>query len=109
MKLAEISENSKTKSEANCFATYEFENFEFLLDMTIWYNILFAINLVSKNLQSKNMHIDVVIEQLNDLLSIFEKYREYRFASTMIFFKKIIFQIKIEPKFYDKCIIYRKK
>ena len=77
--------------------------------MIIWYNILFAVNLVSKNLQSKNMHIDVAIEQLKSLLSIFKKYREYRFASTMIFFKKIIFEIKIEPKFYDKCIIYRKK
>ena len=28
--------------------------------MTIWYDILFAINSVSKNLQSKDMHINVL-------------------------------------------------
>ena len=44
MELAEVSEDPKTKSEANCLATYELENFEFLLDMTIWYDILFAVN-----------------------------------------------------------------
>ena len=62
MKLAEVSKNLKTKSEANCLAIYELKNFKFLLDITIWYDILFAVNSVSKNLQSKDMHIDVVIE-----------------------------------------------
>jgi hypothetical protein len=49
LKLAKTSEDHKTKSEANCLATYEIESFEFLLSMTIWYDILFAVNIVSKN------------------------------------------------------------
>ncbi|KAM3750799.1 hypothetical protein ACB098_04G061300 [Castanea mollissima] len=49
----------KTKGEADCLATYELESFEFLLGMTIWYDILFAVNSISKNLQSKDMHIDI--------------------------------------------------
>ena len=44
--------------------------------MTILYNILFAINFVSKNSQSKDMHIDVVIDQLKGLNSYFKGYRE---------------------------------
>lgn len=40
-------------------ATHELEDFEFLLGMNIRYNILFAVNSVSKILQSKDMHIDV--------------------------------------------------
>jgi len=44
------------------FTTYELENFEFLLGMTIWYDILFAVNSVSKNLQSKDMCINMAIE-----------------------------------------------
>ena len=44
--------------------------------MTILYNILFAINSVSKNSQSKDMHIDVVIDQLKCLISYFKGYRE---------------------------------
>ena len=55
--------NPKTKSEADCLATYEIESFEFWLGMTIWYGILFVVNFVSKNLQLKDMHIDVAIDQ----------------------------------------------
>ena len=42
LELAEVSEDPKIKSEAKCLATYELENFEFLLGMIIWYDILFA-------------------------------------------------------------------
>ena len=45
-------------------ATHELENFEFLLGMNIWYDILFAANSVCKILQSKDMHIDVAIDHL---------------------------------------------
>ena len=69
LQLAKTSEDPKTESEADCLATYEIESFEFLLAMTIWYDILFVVNSVSKNLQSKNMHIDVAIDQLKGLMS----------------------------------------
>ena len=64
LQLAKTNKNPKTKCEANCLATYEMESFEFLLSMTIWYDILFAVNIASKNLQLKDMHIDVAIDQL---------------------------------------------
>lgn len=51
LQLAETSEDPKTRSEASCLATYEMMNFEFLLSMTIWYRILFFVNLLSKYLQ----------------------------------------------------------
>ena len=62
---------AKTSEDPNCLATYELESFEFLLGMTIWYGILFAVNSVSKNLQLKDMHIDVAIDQLKGLISFF--------------------------------------
>jgi hypothetical protein len=69
LQLAQKSEDPKTKGEADSVAIYEIETFEFLLGMTIWYDILFAINYVSKNLKSKDMHIDVAINQLKGLIS----------------------------------------
>ena len=69
LQLIKTSEDPKTKSEVNCLATYEIESFEFLLGITIWYDILFVVNSVSKNLQLKNMHIDVAIDQLKGLIS----------------------------------------
>ena len=59
-----------------CLANYEIESFEFLLGMNIWYDILFAVNSVSKILQSKDMHIDVAINQLKTLIDFFKNYRE---------------------------------
>ena len=69
LQLTKTSEDPKTNSEADCLAPYEIESFEFLLAMTIWYDILFVVNSVSKNLQLKNMHIDVAIDQLKGLIS----------------------------------------
>ena len=52
--------------------------------MIIWHEILFGINIVSKMLQSKDMHIDVAIEQLKGLISYFENYKENEFTSAMV-------------------------
>ena len=41
--------------------------------MIIWYDVLFALNFVSKNLQSKDMHIDVAIDQLKGLISFLKE------------------------------------
>ena len=46
LQLAKTSKDPKTKSEADCLATYEIESFEFLLGMTIWYDILLLTLLV---------------------------------------------------------------
>uniref|UniRef100_A0A3Q7FHA0 Uncharacterized protein n=1 Tax=Solanum lycopersicum TaxID=4081 RepID=A0A3Q7FHA0_SOLLC len=70
-KLEEVSDDPKVKIEANCLQIFELENFELLLDMTMWYYILFVVNSISKSLQSKDMHIDVSIEQLRGLVSFF--------------------------------------
>ena len=46
----------------NCLANYELENFEFLLGVTIWYDILFAVNLV----RTYNQKICALMKLLNN-------------------------------------------
>ena len=71
--------------------------------MTIWYDILFAVNSVSKNFQSENMNIDVAIDHLKGLVSFFENYRENGFVSAMISAKELANGYEeIEPKFHKK-------
>ena len=77
--------------------------------MNIWYDILFAVNTVSKNLQSKDMHIDVAIDQLKGLISFLESYRENGFYSALISSKEIALEMEIEPVFQEKRKIFRKK
>ena len=65
--------------------------------MTIWYDILFAVNSISKNLQSKDMHIDVAMDQLKGFISYFKGYRENEFTFATNSSKKIALEMEIEP------------
>ncbi|XP_020242687.1 zinc finger MYM-type protein 1-like [Asparagus officinalis] len=107
--LASSSEDPKTKSDAKCLATYEIENFEFLLGMIIWFDILNAINKISKIMQSEDMQIDVAIDLLRGLISFFESYRENGFEAAMVEAKEIAIRMKVEPIFREHIIIHRKK
>jgi hypothetical protein len=102
LKLGEVNDEPKIKSEVECLATYELENFEFLVGMTIWYEILFAVNSVSKHFQSKDMSIDVAIEKLKGLISFFKKYRENGFENAIISAKEISIEMDIKPMFREK-------
>jgi uncharacterized membrane protein len=42
---------------------------EFSVGIVIWYEILYAINLVSKQLQEKDILIDIAIEKVKGLFS----------------------------------------
>lgn len=52
LELARTDDDAKTKSDAKSLVT-ALANFEFLLGMVICHDILFAVNMVSKKLQSK--------------------------------------------------------
>ena len=110
--LLQLSKNCgdpKIKSEAKCLATYELENYEFLLGMIIWYDVLFAINTVSKSLQSNDMCIDDAIDQLNGLLCFFEEYRENGFEKALDYAKELALEMNIKSEFREKRIIQRNR
>ncbi|XP_050387364.1 uncharacterized protein LOC126803632 [Argentina anserina] len=99
--LEKDGDDSKTRSTAQCMATYEMD-FEFLLGMVIWYDLLHAINIVSKFLQTEDMHIDVAIEELEKLMSFIQKYRETRFDEALVIAKEIASEMEIEVAFREK-------
>ena len=76
LELAKASEDPKTNSEATCLAIYELKNFEFLVGMVIWYDLLFAVNIISKTLQVKGMQFDIAINQLKALFALLRSCRE---------------------------------
>ena len=110
LELAKSSDQDfKTRSEANSIAKYEFGDFEFLLSLTIWYEVLFAVNSISKILQFKGMHIDVVINQLKTLIDFFKNDRETGFATDMSSAIEIVKELEIELVFQEKLVIRRKR
>ncbi|XP_073137913.1 uncharacterized protein [Henckelia pumila] len=94
--LTKETEDPKTKSEAESLALYELEKFEFLLGVVIWYNLLFAINTVSKFIQSKNIDIDVAIKLLQGILVFLEDYRESGFDKAIVEAKEMASVMGIE-------------
>ncbi|KAI3702674.1 hypothetical protein L6452_28423 [Arctium lappa] len=108
LELCKSCDDAKTKSEAESLVS-AIENFEFLLGMIIWYDILFAINMVSKKLQFKSMCINATMEQVEGVMKYFEKYRIEGFASNMNTAKEIACEMNIDPTFLIKRRVIRKK
>ena len=77
--------------------------------MNIWYDILFVVNSVSKILQSKDMHIDIAIDQLKGLVVYLENYRQNGFMSALNSTKELANEMNIQPIFREKRKIHRKK
>ena len=64
-------------------ANNELGEYEFIVAIVIWYEVLYAVNLVSKNLQTKDMLIDAAIEKVKGLIYFFEGYRETGFLEAL--------------------------
>nr|TKW14774.1 hypothetical protein SEVIR_5G188900v2 [Setaria viridis] len=84
-------------------------SFEFLIGMVIWHDILFAVNKVSKKLQSPAMCIDSTLKQIQGIMQYFENYRNEGFSSSLIIAKGIATDMGVEASFPEKRRATRKK
>ncbi|XP_074298535.1 uncharacterized protein LOC141629430 [Silene latifolia] len=109
LEVAEVDNDSKIRSEAKSLALNELGDFEFLVSIIIWYEILSFVNEVSKHLQTKDMLIDVAILQVKALISSFEKYREYGFHKALDTARNVAKDMNIDPVFSKRREIRRKK
>jgi hypothetical protein len=77
--------------------------------VAIWYEVLYAANLVSKQMQEKDMLIDVAIKKVKGLISFFEGYRETGFLQALESAKEIALEMDIGTTFTKKRKITRKR
>lgn len=59
--------------------TYELDNFEFMLIMKIWCDILFVVSTLNINFQNETTHTDVAMdikESFSSYIFFFEDYKE---------------------------------
>jgi len=90
-------------------ANNELGEYEFILAIVIWYEVLYAVNLVSKHLQAKDMLIDVAIEKVEGLISFFKDYRETGFLEALEIAKGIALEMDIGTMFRKRREIKRKR
>jgi hypothetical protein len=60
--LTVADETKLQRRTAESLANNDLTNFEFILATVVWYDILFAVNTVSKTLQSPDMQLDVAVQ-----------------------------------------------
>ena len=81
-------------------ANNELREYEFIVVIVIWYEVLYVVNLVSKQLQAKDMLIDVVIEKVQGLISFFKGYRDTGFLDALEIGKGIGLEMDIGTTIY---------
>ncbi|CAO2813926.1 unnamed protein product [Amaranthus hypochondriacus] len=109
LEVADSDKDSLIKSEAKSLANNELGDFEFIVAIIIWYDLLYAVNLVSKKLQSKDTFVCDAIESLKHLTSFFKNYRINGFTNAVEAAKKLAIDLEIDPTFPQKHQIKRKK
>jgi len=90
-------------------ANNELGQYDFIVAVAIWYEVLYAANLVSKQMQEKDMLIDVAIKKVKGLISFFEGYRETGFLQALESAKEIALEMDISTTFTKKRKITRKR
>jgi nitric oxide reductase large subunit len=110
--LKSLSEDSDTdaKDKSDEKNLYDIlGRYEFILGMVILYDVLFAVNTVSKKLQSPSMSIDSTLQPIEGMVSNFHTYRNEGFASSVIIATEIASDLGVDPTFPVKHRASRKK
>ena len=102
------SDDPKAVSDAQSLVT-ALENFEFLVSMVIWDDILSTINMVSKKLQSPIVSLDGTLKQIDGVITYFQDYRDTGFSASIETAKSIASSMDVEPTFPTKRQGKRKK
>ncbi|KAG2597940.1 hypothetical protein PVAP13_5KG311521 [Panicum virgatum] len=102
LQVSDIDNDPGSSSEAKGLANNELGEFEFIVAIVIWYEVLYAVNLVSKHLQAKDMLIDIAIEKVEGLISFFKNYRETGFLEALETAKGIALEMDIGTTFRKK-------
>ncbi|XP_034225673.1 zinc finger MYM-type protein 1-like [Prunus dulcis] len=76
--------------------------------MVIWFDILSVVDSVSKYLESKDMLVDVAIDEVKRLTNFFEEYKETGFTQAMTVAKGIATEMEIDYVFNETCKTHRK-
>lgn len=108
IELSETTNDPKIKSEAQSLAEYGM-NFEFILATVVWYELLSAINKVSKSLQSIGTDLSMAMSLLSGLEKFLKEFRKNGFATSKKTASEICEENDISPVFKETRTRKRKR
>ncbi|GJX55912.1 zinc finger MYM-type protein 1-like protein [Tanacetum coccineum] len=106
IQVLERDNDSVIQSQVKSLATNELGDFDFIVVVVIWFDILHKVNLVRKNLQSDDMLINVAMTKMQDLISFFKEFRVIGFSNAVENAKQIAIEMDINPLFIQKRVNY---
>jgi hypothetical protein len=107
--VTDADNDAKTSSEAKGLANNELGEYEFIVAIINWYEVLFVVNIVSKNLQAKDMLIEDAIDKVQGLISFFKNYREIGFLEALQTTKDIAQEMDIDTSFHKRWEIKKER
>ena len=111
VEISEITNEPMVKAEAESLAN-QLKDYKFCVSLIFWYEVLFKVNYVSKELQGETKDINEGMESFEKLLSWLRNYREEGFNDVLLGANELAESIELptEPrKFYEKKIRRRKR
>ncbi|XP_022178815.1 zinc finger MYM-type protein 1-like [Myzus persicae] len=108
VEVSELTKDPKIKSESLSLANYEF-SYDFILSVVIWYELLSAINKVSKSLQSEAMELSNAVQLLSGLKDFFNNFREKGFELSKKTAQQLCEDIGTQPIFKQSRVLKKSK
>ncbi|KAD0462159.1 hypothetical protein E3N88_44242 [Mikania micrantha] len=109
LEVRDTDNDPKIQSEAKSLSDNEIGDFEFLVSLVIWFELLTTVNVVSKRLQTKDVILDFAIEEIRRLINFFKNYREVGLSKAIDEAKIIAIQMGVDPTFSQRRPLRRKK
>ena len=87
----------------------EIGNYEFILSLVIWYDILTEVNIVSKSTQDHNMDINISVKLVQSLIQFLHQYRKNGFNLAKISATKLAEDADITVAFKNPRVRKKRK
>ncbi|XP_048514957.1 zinc finger MYM-type protein 1-like [Athalia rosae] len=100
VRLAEEANNPKISSEANSLAMH-LADFQFIVTIIVWYDILFQVNLASKTMQAEEMNLATAVNIFQGCQEYLTDYRLTGYESAVITAKEIAESLGVDAIFKD--------
>ena len=98
--LAEEAVDAMIKSEAETL--YEtLKQYKFLVSLVLWYDVLFQVNFVSKELQGETVDLSTAMDSFNNLMTWLRKLRVDGFVQILVTAKELLKTWKLLQYFVE--------
>lgn len=94
--LSHDNKDAKCVTEAAALAK-EIKNFEFLVTLVIWYDLLTQINLASKILQNQNMNLNEAVSTLQKTNEFLRNFKESGLQGSIATAKELADELEMNP------------